>query len=138
MFNSIYSSEHFSPAEDIVSWYHVLINSTMSTTRYLTDNYANVEFRVIGQEEKDNRIYRISEFVMAEKVIVHSVVEMDIATNPPEFIELIRGRLIPIGDILRDHGYQVERRIVRHDASSKEYEMVGDVNIKITEKYYNM
>ena len=119
-------------------WYNVLLNSTLSTTRYLTDNYANVEFKVIGQEEKDGKIFRISEFVMADKIIVHSVVEMSIANNPEKFIDLIRGQVEPIGDILRDYGYKIERKITYHDASTKEYEMVGDVNIKITENYYNM
>lgn len=121
-----------------MAWYNVLIESTISTTRYLTDNYAGVEFKVLGQEEKDGIIYRTSEFVMNDKVIVHSVVEMEVAKNPARFIELIREQITPIGDILRDYGYVVERRILWHDATTKEYEMFGDVNIKITEKYYNM
>lgn len=137
MFNSIYSGNRFSE-DNNMAWYNVLIESTISTTRYLTDNYAGVEFKVLGQEERDGIIYRTSEFVMNGKVIVHSVVELEVAKNPAQFIELIRGQVIPIGDILRDYGYRVERRILRHDASTKEYEMAGDVNIIITEKYYNM
>ena len=108
------------------------------TTRYLTDNYADVEFRVIGQAEKDGKISRTSEFVMDGKVIVHSVVEIDIASNPEKFVEIMREQTTPIGDALRDNGYHVERDILRHDASSKIYAMKGDVNLKITEKYYNM
>jgi len=119
-------------------WYYVLLESTMSTTRYLEDVYAGVEFRVIGQEEKDGHIFRISEFVLGGRIIVHSVVDIPIAGNPEKFIEIMRGQVTPIGDALRDNGWRVEREILSHDASSKVYAMKGDVNLKITEKYFNM
>lgn len=122
----------------MVPWFNVLLNSTLSTTRYLTDNYANVEFRVIGQEERDGHIYRTSEFIMSDKIIVHSIVDIPVADNPRKFIEIMREKITPIGDALRDNGYRVEREITHHDASSKVYTMKGDVNLKITEKYYNM
>jgi len=137
MFDSIYSSDRFSE-DNIMPWYNVLLNSTLSTTRYLTDNYANVEFKVIGQEEKNGKIFRISEFVMADKVIVHSIVEMSVEDNPVKFIKIMREQITPIGDVLRDNSYRVEREILHHDASSKVYVMKGDVNLQITEKYYNM
>jgi len=138
MFNSIYHPDRFSEDNIMLPWFTVLLDSTISTTRYLTDNYADVEFRVIGQAEKDGKISRTSEFVMDGKVIVHSVVEIDIASNPEKFVEIMREQTTPIGDALRDNGYHVERDILRHDASSKIYAMKGDVNLKITEKYYNM
>jgi hypothetical protein len=102
------------------------------------DNYAGVEFKVVGQNERDGVIFRISEFLKDGKVIVHSTVEMPIDRNPAQFIEEIRRQVTPIGDILRLNGYSVERRITDHDTVFKEYEMVGDVYIKIKELYYEM
>lgn len=122
----------------MVPWFYVLLNSTMSTTRFLTDNYADVEFRVVSQEERDGHIFRVSEFILGRKVIVHSIVDIPVADNPPEFIAIMRAKVTPIGDALRDNGWIVQREILSHDASSKVYAMKGDVNIKITEKYYNM
>ena len=119
-------------------WYKAIINSTGSTTRYLMDNFAGVEFRVVGQEEKNGAIFRISEFLKDGKVIVHSTVEMPLDRNPPGFIEEIRRQTLPIGDILRLNGYNVERRITDHDTVYKEYEMAGDVYIRIKELYYDM
>jgi hypothetical protein len=119
-------------------WYKAIVNSTGSTTRHLMDNYAGVEFRVIGQEEKDGAIFRISEFLKDGKVIVHSTVEMPVDRNPPEFIDEIRRQVTPIGDLIRQYGYNIERRITDHDTVYKEYEMVGDVYIKIKELYYDM
>jgi hypothetical protein len=119
-------------------WFNVLLDSTLSTTRYLTDNYTNVEFRVVGQEERDGHIYRVSEFVMGGLIVVHSVVDIPVSENPARFVEIMRERITPIGDALRDNGYRVEREIVHHDASSKVYAMKGDINLKITETYYNM
>jgi hypothetical protein len=126
------------PGDTMVPWFNILLNSTLSTTRYLTDNYADVEFKVISQEEKDGHIFRVSEFVMGRKVIVHSVVDIPVAENPVKFVEIMREQITPIGDALRDNGWSVERKILSHDASSKVYAMKGDVNIKITEKYYKM
>lgn len=137
MFDSIYLSDRFSE-DNIMPWYNVLLESTMSTTRYLNDNYANVEFKVIGQEEKDGHIYRVSEFLLGSKIIVHSIVDLEVAENPDKFVEIMREQITPIGDALRDNGYYVEREILHHDVSSKVYVMKGDVNLKITEKYYNM
>jgi hypothetical protein len=119
-------------------WYHILIESTMSTTRYLEDTYPGVEFRVVGQEERDGHIFRISEFVLGGRIIVHSIVDIPVADNPAKFVEIMRGQLTPIGDALRDNGWKVEREILSHDAASKVYAMKGDVNLKITEKYFNM
>ncbi|WP_424358071.1 hypothetical protein [Methanocella sp. MCL-LM] len=137
MFDSIILRDNFSE-ENIMPWYNVLLNSTISTTRYLNDNYSNVEFKVIGQEEKNGHIYRISEFIIGNKIIVHSTVDMDVAENPSKFVEIMREQITPIGDALRDNKYIVEREILHHDATSKVYVMKGDVNLKITEKYYNM
>jgi hypothetical protein len=122
----------------MVPWFNVLLNSTLSTTRFLTDNYADVDFKVMGQEEKDGHIFRVSEFILGKKVIVHSIVDIAVADNPAKFIEIMREQVTPIGDALRDNGWRVEREILSHDASSKVYAMRGDVNLKITEKYYNM
>jgi len=119
-------------------WYKEIVNSTGSTTRFLMDNYDGVEFRVVGQEEKNGCIVRTSEFVKDGKVIVHSTVEMPIDKNPSEFIKEMRSQIRPIGDVIRDNGYAVERKITAHDTIFKEYEMVGDVSIRITEFYYNM
>jgi hypothetical protein len=121
-----------------MTWFNVLLTSTISTTRYLNDHYSDVEFRVVGQEERNGKIYRISEFIIGDRMIVHSTVEIDVTRNPPRFIEMMRGQIIPIGDVLRDEGYRVERKILSHDAESKVYTMEGDVNLKITEKYYDM
>ena len=68
----------------MVPWYNVLLNSTLSTTRYLTDHYANVEFRVTGQEERDGHIYRVSEFFLGDRMIVHSTVDIPVPDNPAE------------------------------------------------------
>ncbi len=122
----------------MVPWFNVLLSSTLSTTRFLTDNYADVEFKVVGQEEKEGHIFRVSEFVLGKKVIVHSIVDIPVADNPPEFVAIMRAQITPIGDALRDNGWQVEREILSHDASSKVYAMRGDVNLKITEKYHNI
>ena len=119
-------------------WYKAIVNSTESTTRHLMDNYSGVEFKVVGQEEKDGTIFRISEFLKDGKVIVHSTVEMPINRNPPVFIEEMRRQVTPIGDVIRMNGYHVERRITDHDTIYKEYEMVGDVYIRIRELYYEM
>ena len=119
-------------------WYKAIVNSTESTTRFLMDNYAGVEFKVVGQEEKDGTIFRISEFLKDGKIIVHSTVEMPVARNPPEFIEEMRRQAMPIGDVIRQNGYKIEYRITDHDTVFKEYEMVGDVYIKIKELYYEM
>jgi len=138
MFKPIYSSPAKAGSTPSMPWYKAIINSTESTTRYLMDNYLGVEFRVVGQEEKDGKIIRISEFVKDGRIIVHSSVEMPVDKNPPEFIKEIRERVKPIGDLIRQYNYAVERRIVNHDTVFKEYEMVGDVLIKITEYYYDM
>jgi hypothetical protein len=122
----------------MVPWFNVLLNSTLSTTRYLADHYSDVEFRVVGQEERDGHIYRVSEFVMGGRTVVHSVVDIPVRENPAKFVEIMREKVTPIGDVLRDHGYRVEREIVYHDASSKVYVMKGDVNLRITETYYNL
>lgn len=122
----------------MVPWFNVLLGSTLSTTRYLTDNYADVEFRVIGQVERDGHIFRKSEFVMDDMVLVHSTVDIPVRDNPEKFIDIMRELATPIGDALRDNGYCVDREILHHDASSKVYVMKGDVNLKITEKYYNI
>lgn len=135
MFTPIYFSDR---RNTIMPWYNVLLDKTISTTQYLKDNYAGVDFRVVGQEEKGSKISRISEFICDDRVIVHSVVEIDVEKNPEVFLKLIRGRITPIGDILKDNGYYVERKILKHDGDSKEYVMIGDVEIKITEKYYDM
>lgn len=119
-------------------WYKAIVNSTVSTTRYLMDNYAGVEFRVVCQEEKEGAIYRISEFLKDGKVIVHSTVGIPIDRNPPEFIDEILRKVTPIGDLIRHYDYDIERRITDHDTVYKEYEMVGDVYIKIKELYYDM
>lgn len=119
-------------------WYKAIVRSTESTTRYLKDNYPGVVFRIVGQEEKDGMIFRISEFLLNGKVIVHSTVEIPVDKNPLEFIEEIRFQKKPIGDILKHNGYMVERKITDHDTVFKEYVMVGDVYIKIKELYYEM
>ncbi|OPY30589.1 MAG: hypothetical protein A4E28_00197 [Methanocella sp. PtaU1.Bin125] len=122
----------------MVPWYKVLLDSTLSTTRYLSDHYANVEFRVIGQEERDGHIYRVSEFIMNGRVIVHSTVDIPVSENPAKFIDIMRKMATAIGDALRDNGYRVERVILQHDASSKVYTMRGDINLKVEEQYYIM
>ncbi len=96
----------------MVPWYNVLLNSTLSTTRYLTDHYANVEFRVTGQEERDGHIYRVSEFLLGDRIIVHSTVDIPVPDNPAKFIGIMREQVTPIGDALRDNGYRVEREIL--------------------------
>ncbi len=121
-----------------MTWYNAIVNSTDSTTQYLKDHYSDVIFRVVGQEEHDGKIIRTSEFVKNGKIIVHSTVEMPVDLNPPEFIKLMRLRVKPIGDVLKENGYRVERRIVSNDTIFKEYEMKGDVSMKITEIYYDM
>jgi hypothetical protein len=122
----------------MVPWFNVLLNSTLSTTRFLSDNYADVDFKVVGQEERDGHVFRVSEFIMGNKVIVHSIVDIPVADNPEKFISIMREQVTPIGDALRDNGWRVDREILSHDASSKIYAMRGDVNLRITEKYYNM
>lgn len=141
MSNSPYlskSSVDSIPADSALPWYHVLLDSTISTTRYLESNYADVEFVVVGQEEREGHIFRISEFVLGGRIIVHSIVDIPVADNPAKFVAIMREQITPIGDALRDNGWRVDRRILRHDADSKVYAMAGDVNLKITEKYYNM
>ncbi len=143
MHNSPYLSKSKSSADSFsgespLPWFRVLLNSTKSTTRYLEDNYAGVQFRVVGQEEREGHIFRVSEFIIGSKVIVHSIVDIAVRDNPPEFIAIMRAQVTPIGDALRDNGWRVEREILSHDAASKVYAMKGDVNLKITEKYYNM
>jgi len=122
----------------MVPWYNVLLNSTLSTTRYLADHYADVEFRVVGQEERDGHIYRVSEFLLGDRIIVHSTVDIPVSKNPAKLVDIMREQVTPIGDALRDNGYRVKREILHHDASSKVYAMKGDVNLQITEQYYIM
>jgi hypothetical protein len=141
MSQSVYFSESFThshPDDTLVPWFNVLLNSALSTTRYLTDNYADVDFKVVGREEKDGNIFRVSEFILGKKVIVHSIVDIPVRENPVKFVEIMREMTTPIGDALRDNDYCVDREILHHDASSKVYVMKGDVNLKITEFYYNM
>jgi len=141
MSQPVYLSENqsqSSPGDTMVPWFNVLLNSTLSTTRFLTDHYADVDFKVKGQEEKDGHIFRVSEFILGKKVIVHSIVDIVVADNPASFVAIMREQVTPIGDALRDNCWHVEREILSHDASSKVYAMRGDVNLKITEKYYNM
>lgn len=121
-----------------MSWYNILLDSTISTTQYLKDNYDEVSFRVVDQFEHNGKIIRISEFVQADKVIVHSTVEMDVNNNPERFIQLIREQIMPIGEIIKSNSYNVSRKILKNDMASKEYLMTGDVEIKITEIYYDM
>lgn len=121
-----------------MTWYTAIVNSTVSTTQFLKDHYAGVVFKVVGQEEHDGNIIRTSEFMKDGKIIVHSTVEIPIDLNPPEFIRLMRLRVKPIGDVIKENGYHVERRITAHDTIFKEYEMQGDVSMKITEIYYDM
>jgi hypothetical protein len=141
MSHLVYFSESYSstgPDNAMVPWFNVLLNSTLSTTRFLTDNYADVEFKVVGQEEKEGHIFRTSEFILGKKVIVHSIVDIPVAENPPEFVAIMRAHVTPIGDALRDNGWKADREILSHDASSKVYAMRGDVNLRITEKYHNI
>jgi hypothetical protein len=133
-----YNNTDSCTAEATSPWFNVLLDSTLSTTRYLSDHYTNVEFRVVGQEERDGHICRISEFLIGDRVIVHSIVDIPVRENPAKFVEIMREQITPIGDALRDNGYRVEREILHHDASSKVYAMRGDVNLKITEQYYIM
>jgi hypothetical protein len=135
---NISHSDSYPGDNTMVPWYNVLLDSTLSTTRYLTDHYANVEFRVTGQEERDGHIYRISEFLLGNRIIVHSIVDIPVSENPSKFIDIMREQVTPIGDALRDNGYHVEREILYHDASSKVYAMRGDVNLRITELYYTI
>ena len=136
MFKPIYPPKAGSTLS--MPWYKAIVNSSESTTRYLEDNYPDVVFRVVGQEERDGVIFRISEFLKDGKVIVHSTVEMPVDKNPAGFIEEIRRQALPIGDILKQNGYAVKRMITDHDTVYKEYVMVGDVYIKIKELYYEM
>jgi hypothetical protein len=112
------NTTHSSPLYTPKPWFEALLDSTLSTTRYLSDTYANVVFKVVGQEERAGHIYRISEFLVGDRVVVHSVVDIPVKDNPAEFIEIMRGRVVPIGDIIRDKRYRVERNILWHDASS--------------------
>lgn len=121
-----------------MSWYKNIIHSIESTTRYLMDNDPDVAFRVISQEEKDGKIIRISLFLKDQKIIVHSSVEMNVDKNPVEFIEAIRYQNKPIGELIAQYNYSVERKITAHGTSFKEYEMVGDLYIKIKEVYYDI
>ncbi len=132
----LYNNTDSCTAEATAPWFNVLLDSTLSTTRYLSDHFANVEFRVVGQEERNGQISRVSEFLLGNRIIVHSTVDIPVADNPDRFIGIIREQIVPIGDALRDNGYRVEREILHHDASSKVYAMRGDVNLKITEQYY--
>src|SRR5208337_5586072 len=110
MFKPIYHPAKAGSTQSM-PWYKAIVNSTGSTTRFLMDNYSGVEFRVVGQEEKGGSIIRTSEFVMGDKIIVHSTVEMPIDKNPAEFIKEMRSQIKPIGDVIRDNGYAVERKI---------------------------
>jgi hypothetical protein len=141
MSHPVYFTESYTstgPDNTMVPWFNVLLNSTLSTTRFLTDNYADVEFKVVGQEEKEGHIFRVSEFILGNKVIVHSIVDIPVADNPAEFVEIMRAMVTPIGDALRDNGWKVDREILSHDDCSKVYAMKGDINLKITEKYYHL
>jgi hypothetical protein len=141
MSHPVYFTESYTstgPDNTMVPWFNVLLNSTLSTTRFLTDNYADVEFKVVSQEEKEGHIFRVSEFILGNKVIVHSIVDIPVADNPAEFVEIMRAMVTPIGDALRDNGWKVDREILSHDDCSKVYAMKGDINLKITEKYYHL
>jgi hypothetical protein len=73
-----------------VSWHNVLLNSLLSTTRYLTDHYADADFNVVGQEGQGGHIYRFSEFTPGETVIVEPIVDTHVMENPEKFVVIIR------------------------------------------------
>jgi hypothetical protein len=121
-----------------MKWYDRLLRSTGSTTQFLKDNYEDVSFRVVGQEEHGDTITRTSEFVRGDNIIVHSTVDIPVNRNPKKFVEEIRGETKPIGDIVKENNLHVERKIKKSDGSSKEFLMSGDIEVWITEYYYDM
>ncbi|MDI6640354.1 MAG: hypothetical protein QMD78_05995 [Methanocellales archaeon] len=118
-----------------MTWYFDLIESNESTTAFVRERFKNAKFEVVRQYECDDTIIRESRFVLDGKTLVTStvVISMD---NPPGFLQLIHDKEEPIGDIIKEKGFRVERYVVSRDRSSKYYIIKGDAQMEVYEEYF--
>lgn len=115
-------------------WYSDLINSNRSTTEFVKGLFKKVQFEIIRQHESGDAIIRRARFVLdGEPLIISTaIIPKD---NSPDFLRQVREQKAPIGDIIRDNKYDVERRILSNDRLSKRYKIEGDVWMEICEEY---
>lgn len=115
-------------------WYSDLLNSNRSTTEFVKGLFKKVQFEIIQQHEGGDVIIRRAQFVLdgAPLIISTAIIPKD---NSLDFLRQVREQKAPIGDIIRDNMYDVERHILSNDAASKRYKMGGDVWMEIREEY---
>lgn len=117
-----------------MSWYSNLINSNRSTTEFMKERFKNAKFEIVEQHERDGTIVRESRFVLEGKPLIISrvFIPMD---NSPAFLEQVRNRSMPLGDIIKENEYNVQRKVLSRDRSSKHYTIDGDVRAEVWETY---
>jgi chorismate-pyruvate lyase len=118
----------------MVAWYSNLINSNRSTTEFIRKTFKSSRFETIEQHERDDTIVRESRFIVDDKPLIISRVFIPI-NNPPAFLRQVRDRSMPLGDIIKENEYHVQRNVLSRDRSSKHYTIGGDVQAEIWETY---
>jgi len=120
--------------EQKMSWYSNLMSSNQSTTEFMRERFKSARFEVVEQHERDSTIVRESRFVLDDKPLIVSRVFIPM-NNPPAFLERVRERNAPLGDIIRENKYNVQRRVLHCGRASKHYTIGGDVRAEVWETY---
>lgn len=117
-----------------MSWYSNLINSNQSTTEFMKEKFKSARFEVVEQHERDGTIVRESRFTLGDKPLIISrvFIPMD---NPPAFLQQVRDKNAPLGNIIKENGYNVQRKVLSRNRSSKHYTIDGDVRAEVWETY---
>ncbi len=115
-------------------WYSNLINSNQSTTEFMKEKFKSARFEIVEQHERDGTIVRESRFILEDKPLIISRVFIPM-NNPLAFLQQVRDKNAPLGDIIRENKYNVQRRVLSRDRSSKRYTIDGDVRAEVWETY---
>ncbi len=115
-------------------WYSELVNSNRSTTEFMKERFKNARFEIVEQHEIDDTIVRESRFISGDNLLVISKVFIPVE-NPPVFLERIREANMPLGGIIKENEYNVKRRTLSCNKSSKHYAIEGDVRAEVWETY---
>ncbi|ATZ61100.2 MAG: hypothetical protein BME93_03035 [Methanosarcinales archaeon Met12] len=116
-------------------WYSDLLNSNRSTTEFVKGRFKKVQFGIIRQHETSDAIIRRAQFVLDGEPLIISTATIP-KDNPLAFLRQVREQKTPIGDIIKDNKYCVERHILSNDRASKHYKIEGDVWMEVYEEYF--
>jgi len=115
-------------------WYSELVNSNRSTTEFVKERIKSARFEIVEQHERDDAIVRESRFTLEDKPLIVPSVFIPM-NNPPAFLQQVRDRNAPLGDIIRENRYNVQRKVLSRNKSSKHYAIEGDVRAEVWETY---